>query len=230
MAIKIDTVYQTVQALANKEQRGYITPQEFNLFANQAQDDIFDQYLYDLEAFRAQRPEKNELGDSVTQIMKKLSTWYSIAAVTNGVNLPAGNVGKIFLGQGAVRRTLKEVDPDMVSDFYASKWHKQGFTDAVFFRDGDKQIQVWDKTGQIKKQVSCEQINTRPGLVYWGYMIVNEKPVYDPSVTANFSLDRSEQADIIVKILKLAGISIEDQQLFAAAQGEDSLNTQQENK
>ena len=48
MAIYIDTVYQTVQALANKEQRGYITPQEFNLFANQAQDDIFDQYLYDL--------------------------------------------------------------------------------------------------------------------------------------------------------------------------------------
>jgi hypothetical protein len=31
--INIDSVYQTVQALANKEQRGYITPQEFNLFA-----------------------------------------------------------------------------------------------------------------------------------------------------------------------------------------------------
>ena len=28
MAISIDTVYQTVLALANKEQRGYITPQE----------------------------------------------------------------------------------------------------------------------------------------------------------------------------------------------------------
>ena len=27
--VNIDTVYQTVQALANKEQRGYITPQEF---------------------------------------------------------------------------------------------------------------------------------------------------------------------------------------------------------
>ena len=232
MAIKIDTVYQTVQALANKEQRGYITPQEFNLFANQAQDDIFDQYLYDLEAFRAQRPEKNELGDSVTQIMKKLSTWYSIADVTNGVTLPLGNVGKIFLGQGATRRTLKEVDPDMVSDFFASKWHKQGFTDAVFFRDGDKQIQVWDKNGQITTTgpVTCEQINTRPPLVYWGYMIVNEKPLYNSTTTVNFTLDRSEQADIIVKILKLAGISIEDQQLFAAAQGEDSLNTQQENK
>ena len=35
--VDINAVYQKVLALANKEQRGYITPQEFNLFANQAQ-------------------------------------------------------------------------------------------------------------------------------------------------------------------------------------------------
>ena len=34
MAISADTVYQRVLALANKEQRGYVTPQEFNLLAN----------------------------------------------------------------------------------------------------------------------------------------------------------------------------------------------------
>ena len=48
MAVSIDTVYQKVLMLANKEQRGYITPQEFNLFANQAQMEIFEQYFYDL--------------------------------------------------------------------------------------------------------------------------------------------------------------------------------------
>ena len=41
--INVDRVYQRVLILANKEQRGYITPQEFNLFANQAQMDIFEQ-------------------------------------------------------------------------------------------------------------------------------------------------------------------------------------------
>ena len=40
MAISIDKVYQKVLAFANKEQRGYITPQEFNLFADQAQMEI----------------------------------------------------------------------------------------------------------------------------------------------------------------------------------------------
>ena len=46
MAVSVDTVYQRVLALANKEQRGYITPQEFNLLANQAQMTIFESYFY----------------------------------------------------------------------------------------------------------------------------------------------------------------------------------------
>ena len=49
--VLVDTVYQRVLAIANKEQRGYITPQEFNLFANQAQMNIFEQYFYDLNQF-----------------------------------------------------------------------------------------------------------------------------------------------------------------------------------
>ena len=50
--ISIDTVYQRVLAFANKEQRGYITPQEFNLFADMAQMEIFEQYFYDLSQFK----------------------------------------------------------------------------------------------------------------------------------------------------------------------------------
>ena len=48
MSVNINTVYQAVLAVTNKEQRGYITPQEFNYLANQAQLDIFEQYFYDV--------------------------------------------------------------------------------------------------------------------------------------------------------------------------------------
>ena len=51
MSISIDTVYQRVLSILNKEQRGYVTPQEFNLFANQAQLDLFEQYFYDIGQF-----------------------------------------------------------------------------------------------------------------------------------------------------------------------------------
>ena len=47
--VSIDKVYQKVLAFANKEQRGHITPQEFNLFADQAQMEIFEQYFYDID-------------------------------------------------------------------------------------------------------------------------------------------------------------------------------------
>jgi hypothetical protein len=228
--VSIDTVYQTVQALANKEQRGYITPQEFNLLANQAQLDIFEQYLYDLEAMRERRPLEHQLGDSVTHIMHKLKPWYSIAPVVGGTTLPAGRCGQIFLNQGAGRRTLKLIDPDTVQDLLASRWHRLGLTDAVYFDDGDGLIQVWDGTGQITTGVTCETITGKPTLVYWGYTVVNEKPTYDPAATKNFTLDSSEQTDLIVKILKLVGVSIEDPQLYQAAQAEEQMNIQQENK
>ena len=98
--VNIDTVYQTVQALANKEQRGYLTPQEFNLFANQAQLDIFEQYFYDLNALREKRPKGFEIGDSISHIMTKLEPWYSVVGTTPGagniINLPAGITGKLF--------------------------------------------------------------------------------------------------------------------------------------
>ena len=40
MAINVNTVYQTVLLILNKEQRGYMTPQEFNNIGNQVQLEI----------------------------------------------------------------------------------------------------------------------------------------------------------------------------------------------
>ena len=48
MAINVDTVYKTVLLILNKEQRGYMTPPEFNRIATQVQLDIFEQYFEDL--------------------------------------------------------------------------------------------------------------------------------------------------------------------------------------
>ena len=41
MAINVNTVYQTVLLILNKEQRGYMTPTEFNSVATQVQLEIF---------------------------------------------------------------------------------------------------------------------------------------------------------------------------------------------
>jgi hypothetical protein len=234
MAVNVDTVYQTVQALANKEQRGYLTPQEFNLFANQAQQDIFQQYTYDLNAFREKRPQEHQIGDSVSHLMRKIrgtnGVSYTINLVTGGTALPSGNIGRIFRGQGATRRELKNISPDTIRNLRLSKWHLKGMTSTFFFDDGDRMIQVWDQNGQVTTGITCERITGVPGLVYWGYMVVNEKAMYNPGASKNFDLINDEQSNIIIKILKLAGISIEDPGLVQAAAMEDQQNLQQENK
>ena len=69
MAVNIDTVYQKVLAIANKEQRGYITPQEFNLYANLAQQEIFEQYFYDLNQ-QARIPGNEYIHSDVDDILE----------------------------------------------------------------------------------------------------------------------------------------------------------------
>tara|TARA_R100001510_G_C7639084_1_gene196853 strand:- start:499 stop:1647 length:1149 start_codon:yes stop_codon:yes gene_type:complete len=74
MAINVDSVYQKVLAIANKEQRGYITPLEFNLLANQAQDSIFEQYFYDIKQWNDQQSSNStEYSDMLTSLEEKIA-------------------------------------------------------------------------------------------------------------------------------------------------------------
>ena len=82
MAVSVDTVYQRVLAILNKEQRGYVTPQEFNLFANQAQLDIFEQYFYDINQFGRVPGNDTEFSDMLNILNEKINLFETNAAMT----------------------------------------------------------------------------------------------------------------------------------------------------
>ena len=71
MAISVDTVYQTVLALCNKEQRGYITPQEFNLMARKAQLEIFENYFHDMKTSSAKMNDDIGVAFGETDILEE---------------------------------------------------------------------------------------------------------------------------------------------------------------
>ena len=48
MSVSVDTVYKTVLLILNKEQRGYMTPDEFNRIGSQVQREIFERYFEDI--------------------------------------------------------------------------------------------------------------------------------------------------------------------------------------
>jgi len=71
MAVNVDIVYKTVLLILNKEQRGYITPDEFNKIGSQVQREIFEAYFEDLNQ-QVRIPQTDmEYSDRVPLQMKK---------------------------------------------------------------------------------------------------------------------------------------------------------------
>ena len=73
MVINIDTVYQKVLAIANKEQRGYITPQEFNLLADKAQLEIIDSYFHQMKVSYYKPTNQTEAFDEYDMLRQKMN-------------------------------------------------------------------------------------------------------------------------------------------------------------
>ena len=82
--VNIDTVYQRVLAIANKEQRGYVTPLEFNLLANQAQLDVFEQYFYDRNQTARGPGNATHYSDVDSMLNEKISEFERIGTSSMG--------------------------------------------------------------------------------------------------------------------------------------------------
>ena len=86
MAINVNTVYQTVLLILNKEQRGYMTPQEFNNIGNQVQLEIFEKYFEDLNQQVRVPQADTDYADRVVNLDEKISIFKTtgLSAYANG--------------------------------------------------------------------------------------------------------------------------------------------------
>ena len=73
MAINVNQVYKTVLLILNKEQRGYITPDEFNKIATQVQLETFEDYSEDLNQLIRVPQTDTDYADRVANIDEKLA-------------------------------------------------------------------------------------------------------------------------------------------------------------
>lgn len=86
MAINVDNVYKTVLLILNQEQRGYITPDEFNKTATQVQLDIFEGYFDDLNQQLRVPQADFDYSDRQIDIDDKISTFKCIGACAYSVD------------------------------------------------------------------------------------------------------------------------------------------------
>ena len=227
--VVIDTVYQKVLAVANKEQRGYITPLEFNLLANQAQMDVFEQYFYELDQAKRKPSETTTFSDMIELINHKLMDFTTIQPVIGGTNYPVSyRIGRIFFDD----REAKLIKTNELRNILDSTFHNAGLEKyPVYIESGDanEQIRVFSNNGQETANVTCEVINV-PNRVEWGYDVIAEKALYNgsPNKTTNFQHHESEESSLVMRILELAGVILQDQGIIQVGDKEEVQRIQQE--
>jgi len=228
MAVNVNTVYQRVLALANKEQRGYITPQEYNLLANQAQLEIFEQYFFDINKRTRIEPETPGVRgeeDIETLLNEKIGHHTSIATVSGGTSYPTNyTIGKIFVGNFECEKLPR----NEVMNILNSARHIALLAQSPVYCDSainGQDIFVIDNNGQVTGNVTCEVI-TAPDTVEWDYVVVNTKALYNATGSTNFDMHESEETNLVIKICELAGMVI-NKAGFAQTFAQKDMNKQQ---
>jgi len=230
--ISIDTVYQRVLAILNKEQRGYLTPQEFNLFANQAQLEIFEQYFFDLGQFRRRKENNSEYSDLIKLTDEKLSVFKTSANLYYDVDhfhMP-DNMHKLGT---VIYQNMIEVEKTNNKDLLylmSSPLAKPTNTTPVYIQQEANELGHWAITvypRNIQSNISCTYMR-KPNKVNWAYTNVNGNALYNASSSVDFEIHPSEESSLVTKILGYAGFVVKDPGVIQAADAKDSKKITQE--
>tara|TARA_R100001369_G_scaffold77319_1_gene106654 strand:- start:943 stop:1722 length:780 start_codon:yes stop_codon:yes gene_type:complete len=255
MAISVNTVYQTVLLILNKEQRGYITPEEFNKISNQVQLEIFEKYFEDINQQIRVPQTDTDYADRVVNLDEKIAIFKtsgdaSIATLADGITnywvLPAvdvfGNDVQLssttpFYRLGTVLYN-NEIEVERIdrSDFYhvdRSLLTKPTKTYPVYLYENHK---LFVKPNSINTQGEIQvDFIRKPISPIWafnvgslGQYIFNSdvRSTTVPNGYVDFELHESEQTSLIIEILMYAGIIIRDPQIIQAAAQESAANEQ----
>ena len=90
MGVMINSVRNTVLAIANKNNYGYVSPQDFNLYAQQAQMDLFEDYFYQYNSWITKQNQRVS-GTGYADIVKSLVEVIDSFSVSQSLKQQASN-------------------------------------------------------------------------------------------------------------------------------------------
>jgi hypothetical protein len=224
MAISVDTVYKTVLLILNKEQRGYMTPDEFNKIGQQVQLEIFEKYFEDLNQIVRAPQTDADYADRLSYLEEKLSVFEKLAvekSVTSGtISLTNLNVHRL----NTVTYNNIELQKVGRKEYYniiKSPLTKPTESHPIYLQEGNSlKIEPAGNT-DVTKNVDKVDISyiSKPSNIKWGFVPDESLGifVYDDGNKTDFDLHSSEQTEVILRILAYAGIVIRDPQIVQAA-------------
>ena len=231
--INVNSVYQTVLLILNQQQRGYITPDEFNKIGTQAQLNIFEAYASDLnQQYRLQQND-TEYSNRIKNIEEKLPFFQRTAPipydgvvsgfplldlavidapVVVGTTDTLYRLGSVFyrdydLGQYVQQNELKQLILSPLTQ-PTEKFPLYTYETNI--------VKIYPSS--IRSDISISYL-AKPQNVIWGFTTdpATGAYLYDSGTSIQFNLDVTEQDELIMRILAYAGVIIQDPSIVQTA-------------
>ncbi len=228
MAVNVDIVYKTVLLILNQQQRGYMTPDEFNKTATQVQLTIFEGYASDLNQQYRLPDNDTEYGDRVKNIEQKLQFFQKYI---NNAAVPGAITGtNPFTIDTTVVTDLYRLGSVMYQGVQLGQYSQRNEVTQLFlspltqptekfpiylYESG--QLFVFPNTIITPNDINISYLAT-PANVTWAYTTGGlGEYIYAAGASTDFQLDVTEQTEIILRILAYAGVIIQDPSIVQMA-------------
>ena len=228
----VNSVYNTVLNIVAKERNGFITPEEFNSFAKQAQLELFQQYFYDFQKAKIsdlKGMETSGYSDITKQIDQTIDFFSSNTdLVYNGVDFKFDLPENFFLLNVLYYngKEVTHVDQGKLHYLLNSNLTAPTTTYPTYVMQGS-QVTVYPTT--ITDNINIYYVRY-PADPKWTYTVVNGSPLFNQSANdyQDFELAISDFPKLVVKICEYAGVSIREMDVVTAARAEEAYTDQKQ--
>ena len=245
----INSVRNTVLSVLNKNNYGYLSPSDFNLFAKQAQLDLFDNYFYQYN-YQIMKENARQSGTGYADIRKGYEEVIDLFSVTNDLTHISDNefsapsilttgddyylVVKVLCYDASVpprvfKGEAEKVHNSKISMLLNSMLTTPTETFPAYVLNGGT-ITVYPDTFDAATEVSCNYIRY-PKDPKWTYVtLTNGEPAFDQTAAdyQDFELTIDDEVGLAMKILQYAGVSIREADVYSFANSEDAQGAQEE--
>ena len=228
MAVNVDIVYKTVLLILNQQQRGYMTPDEFNKTATQVQLTIFEGYASDLNQQYRLPDNDTEYGDRVKNIEQKLQFFQKYI---NNAAVPGAITGtNPFTIDTTVVTDLYRLGSVMYQGVQLGQYSQRNEVTQLFlspltqptekfpiylYESG--QLFVFPNTIITPNDINISYLATPVNVLWASTPGALGEYIYAAGASTDFQLDVSEQTEIILRILAYAGVIIQDPSIVQLA-------------
>ncbi len=242
----INSIRNTVLSIINKNNYGYISPSDFNLFAKQAQLDLFEDYFYTYN-FQINKENARRSGTGYADIKKGLAEvieFFSVSAdlthiATNTFTVPTAAttgsdyylINKVLFNNGTKLKEMEKVTHTKITMLNNSLLTAPNETFPAYTLEGDV-ITAYPTTIDANGEVNCQYFRY-PKDPKWTYItLASGTPVFDSTQAdfQDFELPLSDEPYLVSKILQYAGVSIRESEVVQFGKTEETQNINEESR